>query len=56
MLSNNYLIMVGEKLANSSIHALDQVPTGYDSTDVDIDSDGEWTFNTTTNKITHIKR
>ena len=34
--------------------ALDQVPVGYDSTDVDnADTDGEWTYNTTTNKITH---
>ena len=37
--------------------ALDQVPNGYDPTDVDnADSDGEWTFNTTTNKITHQRR
>jgi len=36
---------------------LDQVPTSYDSTDVDnADSDDEWTFNTTTNKITHQRR
>ena len=34
--------------------ALDQVPVGYDSTDVDnADTDGEWTYNATTNKITH---
>ena len=37
--------------------ALDQVPVGYDSTDVDnADTDGEWTFNTTTNKITHQRK
>ena len=37
--------------------ALDQVPTGYDSTDVDnADTDGECTFNTTTNKITHQRK
>ena len=36
---------------------LDQVPTGYDSTDVDnADSDGEWTYNTTTLKITHQRK
>ena len=36
---------------------LDQVPTGYDSTDVDnADTDGEWTFNTTANKITHQRK
>ena len=34
--------------------ALDQEPVGYDSTDVDnADTDGEWTYNTTTLKITH---
>ena len=37
--------------------ALDQVPVGYDSTDVDnADIDGEWTYNTTTNKITHQRK
>jgi len=37
--------------------ALDQEPVGYDSTDVDnADTDGEWTFNTTTNKITHQRK
>ena len=37
--------------------ALDQVPVGYDSTDVDnADTDGEWTYNTTTNKITHQRK
>ena len=37
--------------------ALDQEPIGYDSTDVDnADTDGEWTFNTTTNKITHQRK
>ncbi len=36
---------------------LDQVPTGYDSTNVDnADSDGEWTYNTTTLKITHQRK
>ena len=36
---------------------LDQVPTGYDSTDVDnADSDGELTYNTTTLKITHQRK
>ena len=36
---------------------LDQVPTGYDSTDVDnADSDGEWTYNTTTLKNTHQRK
>ena len=36
---------------------LDKVPTGYDSTDVDnADSDGEWTYNTTTLKITHQRK
>ncbi len=34
--------------------ALDTKPAGYDATDVDdADTDGEWTFNTTTKKITH---
>ena len=33
---------------------LDTKPAGYDPTDVDdADSDGEWTYNTTTLKITH---
>ena len=33
---------------------LDTAPSGYDSTDEDnADTDGEWTFNTTTSKITH---
>ncbi len=33
---------------------LDTKPAGYDATDVDdADTDGEWTFNTTTKKITH---
>ena len=33
---------------------LDTKPNGYDATDVDdADSDGEWTYNTTTLKITH---
>ena len=33
---------------------LDTKPVGYDPTDVDdADSDGEWTYNTTTLKITH---
>ena len=33
---------------------LDTKPNGYDPTDVDdADSDGEWTYNTTTLKITH---
>ena len=37
--------------------ALDQEPVGYDSTDVDnADTDGEWTYNTTTNKITHQRK
>ena len=36
---------------------LDQVPTGYDSTEVDnSDSDREWTYNTTTLKITHQRK
>ena len=34
--------------------ALDTKPNGYDANDSDdADSDGEWTFNSTTNKITH---
>ena len=34
--------------------ALETKPAGYDATDVDdADTDGEWTFNTTTKKITH---
>ena len=34
--------------------ALATKPAGYDATDVDdADTDGEWTFNTTTKKITH---
>ena len=34
--------------------ALDTKPNGYDASDSDdADSDGEWTFNSTTNKITH---
>ena len=34
--------------------ALDTKPAGYDANDNDdADSDGEWTYNTTTNKITH---
>ena len=34
--------------------ALDKKPNGYDASDSDdADSDGEWTFNTTTLKITH---
>lgn len=37
--------------------ALDQEPVGYDSTDVDnADTDGEWTYNTTTSKITHQRK
>ena len=33
---------------------LDTAPTGYDKTDADdADTDREWTFNTTTSKITH---
>tara|TARA_X000001382_G_scaffold72569_1_gene50607 strand:+ start:470 stop:898 length:429 start_codon:yes stop_codon:yes gene_type:complete len=33
---------------------LDTKPAGYDALDVDdADTDGEWTFNTTTKKITH---
>ena len=33
---------------------LDTSPAGYDATDTDdADTDGEWTFNTTTSKITH---
>jgi len=33
---------------------LDTAPAGYDATDVDdADTDREWTFNTTTSKITH---
>ena len=34
--------------------ALDTKPAGYDANDSDdADTDGEWTYNTTTNKITH---
>ena len=34
--------------------ALDTKPAGYDANDNDdADTDGEWTYNTTTNKITH---
>jgi prepilin-type N-terminal cleavage/methylation domain-containing protein len=34
--------------------ALDKKPAGYDASDSDdADADGEWTFNTTTLKITH---
>ena len=33
---------------------LDTSPSGYDATDTDdADTDREWTFNTTTSKITH---
>ena len=44
-------------MADHPFAALDQVPVGYDSTDVDnADTDGEWTYNTTTNKITHQRK
>tara|TARA_Y100000992_G_scaffold282886_1_gene231761 strand:+ start:420 stop:845 length:426 start_codon:yes stop_codon:yes gene_type:complete len=33
--------------------ALDTKPTGYTTDATDADVDGEWTFNTTSNKITH---
>ncbi len=34
--------------------ALETKPAGYDANDADdADTDGEWTYNTTTNKITH---
>ena len=34
--------------------ALETKPTGYDATDSDdADTDGEWTYNSTTKKITH---
>ena len=34
--------------------ALETKPAGYDASDTDdADTDGEWTYNTTTNKITH---
>ena len=34
--------------------ALETKPAGYDANDSDdADTDGEWTYNTTTNKITH---
>ena len=34
--------------------ALETKPVGYDASDTDdADTDGEWTYNTTTNKITH---
>ena len=33
--------------------ALDTKPTGYTTDATDADEDGEWTFNTTSNKITH---
>ena len=33
--------------------SLDTKPTGYTTDATDADVDGEWTFNTTSNKITH---
>ena len=33
--------------------ALDTKPTGYTTDATDADADGEWTYNTTSNKITH---
>ena len=33
--------------------ALDTKPNGYTTDTDDADTDGEWTYNTTTNKITH---
>ena len=39
---------------DNPFEALDTKPSGYDANDADdADSDGEWTFNTTTLKITH---
>jgi len=33
--------------------ALDTKPTGYTTDETDADADGEWTYNTTSKKITH---
>ena len=39
---------------DNPFEALDTKPSGYDANDADdADSDGEWTFNATTLKITH---
>jgi len=39
---------------NHPFEGLDMSPSGYDATDADdADTDGEWTFNTSTSKITH---
>ena len=37
--------------------ALETKPAGYDASDTDdADTDGEWTFNTTTSQVTHQRR
>ena len=36
--------------------ALATKPSGYSTDDSNADTDGEWTFNTTTNKITHQRK